>query len=361
MATVFFAAASLIAVGCFFALGGYTRWQDARSLDRACGGILPKGDIESLMGSDRLYGGTPLIPRTKSLQSCSITSRGHTRGTTGVSIDWRGEEGGAFLNIGQSGLVGDYTSTAPIGNGWSGVMTWSKPIGYASVIAECRGANKDLMVSVSSYPAQREDAFNTPQGFGDLARVATKTMERAAKKWGCDANMGRPVTSVTPPSAYKHDRIPVDQARGTCRPVAGTKLDTKGSGPAKAIETPTDNALIEDCYLLDGKGRALYHLSAYYGPYALELRESRGALLRSPAGSNRDTGSAWARSECRNFFGTARFTVTLERDALGSDTGRQPDPDLPAKLLTSFAKNAAERHGCSNVALPSTSSGDGTD
>ncbi|MEU3755555.1 hypothetical protein AB0H17_22730 [Streptomyces olivoreticuli] len=335
--------------GSFFAFGGYSRWQDERSLDRACQGLLPKEDVESLMGTQRLRGGAPIEARGGWLERCSVSSRGQ-RGVTEVNIGWRDETAGqAFLNLGHEGVFGTSNTAVPVGNGWSGTMTQSSPISHVSILSACRNSGKDLVVNVSSYPGIQKN-LDTSKKFGSLTKVATEVTARATKKWDCDAKLGNSINSVTPPIAYRKNPVPVDQSTGTCRPVAPLAAEHLG-GKMKVIETPVGNALIENCSILNEESKPLYHLAAFYGPYKDGLSGLPNA--HSPAaGSDKKQGIAWARSECRSFFGTARFTITPDYNSSEDKPYEPADPDLPSKLLTAFTKEAAQRHGCTNLSLP---------
>ncbi|MGW2368032.1 hypothetical protein ACWCZ5_20915 [Streptomyces sp. NPDC001667] len=349
------AAALAIAGTMLYTLGPYDAWRDGKSLDDTCQGLLPKNDLRSLMGVNHLRGGDSTTSRTAGSQklTCSVVSPGKSGGVTEFSVGWGRKTDGSLEAIGRSGFDDQEMNAVPIGGGWVGVITSNDHTGSVSTVSQCQGSAKQLTVNVTSHPAQREDSFNTPQGFGSLARVATETMMNAAKKWGCDAKAGTPVSAVTPPLKYWDTPSPVHDSSGTCRPISPLASEISGAGEKRTIGTPTDNGLIEECIILGAKQKPLYRLAAFYEPYSLELRDGSGVRFNdSPAGINPKTGSAWASAECKNLFGAARFTFTTERGPDGVKANESDAPDLPAKLLTAFAKDAAQRHACSDLSLP---------
>ncbi|MEV6671551.1 hypothetical protein [Streptomyces sp. NPDC051162] len=348
------AAALAIAGTALYTLGPYDAWRDGKSLDEACQGLLPKNDLRSLMGVNHLRGGDSTINRGPGAQiTCSVVSPGKSGGITKFSINWGGKTGGSLEAIGRSDFDDQGTNAVPIGGGWAGVITSNDHTGSVSTVSQCRGSTKNLTVNVSSYPAQRQDSFNTPRGIGSLARVATETMMNAAKKWGCDAKAGIPVESVTPPLKYWDSPSSVRKSSGTCRPISPLASEISGVEEKRTIGTPAGKGLIEDCLILDAKQKPLYRLAAFYEPYSLELHDGSGVRFNdSPAGNDQKTGSAWASAECKDFFGTARFTFTTERGPDGVKANESDAPDLPTKLLKAFAKDAAQRHACSGLSLP---------
>lgn len=345
----------VVAAGCFLAFGGYDYWQDQKSLDRACRGILPQSEIKALMGTDSLRAtDEPLSESTTEwLGVCSVESKEKGGGITRFRIGEAGKVGGAQQALGLTDLS-ESLNPAPIGNGWSGVLNSSLPAGYASVVLQCRGTDKDLLVSAMSYPgSKRSDLLKTSKGSGSLARMVTEAATQAATEWGCDAPLGKRIESVTPPIAYWRNPVPLQKPQGTCRPLSSMLPELRASGAREFYETPVDNAPIEDCVVIGPSDKRIYHLAAFYGPYARYLREDSGVqLYRSRAGITRNAGAAWGYAECKNFLGAARFTITTERDEKGNRVDTKGDPDLPAKLLTAFAEDATKRHGCSNLVTP---------
>ncbi|MFF7729583.1 hypothetical protein [Streptomyces sp. NPDC008001] len=342
---------ALACAGAFFAFGGYSHWQAEKLLTQTCQGILPRGELESLMMSDDLHGTSERMIEGNAgwLDGCSVKAQEGKKGTTQFGIGWSGQAGMPLSALGRVNFAGDGGTATPIGNGWTGSMTWSGGHGDASVLLACQGMDKSLLVSVRSYRGLIEDEVD--QGFGALAKVSTLAAQNAAHKWGCNAQMGDPVHSATAPLKRVRKLPPLHQATGSCRAMIPFASALSSKGIRKVIDTPLDNSLIEDCNLLDAEGNSVYRFSAYYGPYARDLLSTQALPTPSPAGLDQNSGAAWASTQCHNFFGTARFTSGLVYDSAGKASA-SVDADLQRELLAAFVKGSAERHGCSDVQLP---------
>ncbi|UQI47563.1 hypothetical protein M1P56_26080 [Streptomyces sp. HU2014] len=341
----------LACTGAYLWLGGYSHWQDKKSLDRACQGILPQSELKSLMSSD-LRGTDERMFEvgTEWLDGCTVEAREGRHGTTQLGIGWSDQVGMPLSALGRIEFAGENGAATPIGHGWTGSMTRSGSAGNASVLLECKGLDRNLLVTVRSYRGKFSETSSISQGFGSLAKVATRTAQKAAAKWDCDAPLGRPVGSVTPPVKMTRDLPSLSRASGSCRSMTSLIAALSQRKIRETLDTPEGNSLIEDCYLLDAEGHAIYRLSAYYGPYARDLLRTRAWPNPDPAGIEQKSGYAWASSQCRNFFGTARFTSGIVEN---SDKAAAPvDPGLQRELLDAFAKDSAKRHGCSGTELP---------
>ncbi|MCD9145942.1 hypothetical protein [Streptomyces albireticuli] len=341
----------LTGTGAYLWLGGYSHWQDKKSLARACQGILPRDELESLMSND-LRGTDERMFEVGSgwLDGCTVEAREGRDGTTQFGIGWSDQVSMPLSALGRIEFAGENGAATPIGHGWTGSMTRSGSAGNASVLLECKGLNKNLLVTARSYRGKFSENSSISQGFGSLAKVATRTAQKAAAKWDCDAPLGRSVDSVTPPAKMARDLPSLAQASGSCRSMTSLTAALSQRKVRKSLDTPEGNSLVEDCYLLDADGNAVYRLSAYYGPYARDLLSTRAWPNPGPAGIEQKSGYAWASSQCRNFFGTARFTSGIVEN---SDKAAAPaDPGLQRELLAAFVKDSAERHGCSGTELP---------
>ncbi|KNB51469.1 hypothetical protein [Streptomyces caatingaensis] len=338
-----------VAAGSFFAFGGSESREDGRSLADACQGALSKSDLAALLGSDRLHAGqrTDAARGAGWVDRCVVQARGGASGVVELNIGWADEAQGALSRLGRSGSSQDAVNAVPIGHGWSGTVVAGGPTADAAVLLPCRGIAKSLLVSASAASLGKDAPFRDPKTVGTLARLVTGTAERAAGKLECEAVPGTSLQTLAPPPLGGDDAVPLDRAQGTCRALRGT-----GSGSGRAVlETAADDGPIEDCFITDGHGKRLYHLGAYYGPYARDLGADPPGeqKLTSPSGTDGKTGDSWATAGCRAFFGKARFTLTSARGENASD---QDERRAQREMLTAFARDAVKRHGCTDLALP---------
>ncbi|MEU7167925.1 hypothetical protein AB0A70_25320 [Streptomyces morookaense] len=350
-------ALAVLSAGIFFAFGGYSHWKDEESLGQVCQGILPKSALKSLMGSDDLRGTSkkPLYTDgTGWLDGCSAERTAKGGGIVQFGIGWSDEAGLALESLGRDGSSETPPNAVPIGNGWYGTMTSESSFSNASVILQCSEENKNLLVTAHAYlGSKRNEIVGTPEGFGSLARVVTETAAEASKKWGCNARLGNEVHSISPPFSYWRKPNSIHQPQGSCRSMAQLASEVAEAGGTSVIEAPVGNSLVEDCYVANSAGDPVYHLAAFYGPYMRNLGASSGLpMLGASSGSVQEVGAAWAYGECKSFFGAARFMVTTTHDPSADKSSSPTGSDLPIKLLRAFTKEAAERHGCSNLALP---------
>ncbi|MFC5725014.1 hypothetical protein ACFP1Z_33220 [Streptomyces gamaensis] len=335
----------------FLATGGYTQWQDQRSLDNACRGLLPQSALKTLMGTDRLHEANDKSVKSRTsigwLDSCSIEAR--SGGSTDFSIAW-GENAGLALSILNRHDSGpDPGIAVPIGHGWSGTMKWDRESAESSVILACPTTGKSLLVSVNSL--KTHGAFDTPTRFGALAQVAIETATAAANKLRCSAQLGSPVRAIDLPLEVRRHPIPLSQAQGSCRMLRSLEPALMDQGVRGVVETPINNSLVEDCSLTNTEGEPLYHLTAYYGPYARDVPNTRAWAETEPAGINEKAGIAWATAECARFFGPARFTSGILYRSTG-ERSAPANPELQRQLVRAFSGDAVERHGCSETSQP---------
>ncbi|MEV6674188.1 hypothetical protein [Streptomyces sp. NPDC051162] len=356
LGTAIVLAALLVATGGYLYFGGYDRLQDDRSLDRACHSILPRSELKTLMKSNELRATDERMFEHDSgwFDGCSVEARDNRRATAQFSIGWGGQAG-MLLSALSRNRFGDYEGVAvPIGGGWKGTMTRSGSTINATVTMECQvgSPHKNLLVSVRSYRGTKDDA-PSDQGkrFGAMAELATQAAQKAAIAWSCKAQTGTPTHSASPSEVSWPSPVSLQQSIGSCRPLASLAPALTRHGIQKAVETPSGDSLIEDCYLLDSKDRPVYRISAYYGLYARDLLSTEGWPPSSSAGKDPKSGDAWASSDCSNSLGTARFTSGVVSGTQG-EVPTSADPNLSAELLTSFVKDAAQRHGCTNLSLP---------
>ncbi|MGK5639095.1 hypothetical protein ACSNOK_12430 [Streptomyces sp. URMC 126] len=342
-----------IGAGAFFAWGGFERIENARSVEEACQGALPKGDLSAFLEADRLRAEQrpDKVRGLGWLDQCVVLPHGKKTGLVELNIGWSHSSRLARSRLTGDAPVKDAVNDVPFGHGWSGVIRPGGVGGEAAVVLPCRGAGKGLLVSVSAFRWNRTEPLSHDRlAMAELARLTTGTAVRAADKLGCEAVPGETVGTVDPPPPVGGN-VPLDRAKGTCRalkPVGDAVASVGGRG---LEETAAPDGPIEDCYITDRQGERLYHLGAFYGPYAQDLFTNPPGHQEPASPVDERTGDSWAAAECRDFFGRARFTLTSVRGEYPSATSRADRPAQQA-LLAAFAREAVKRHGCSDLTLP---------
>ncbi|MCZ2524822.1 MULTISPECIES: hypothetical protein [Streptomyces] len=335
------AALAVVAVGggVWYA-GFHDDWREGRTLAEECDGLLPREELEPLLGA------SPLVAEEWSprewgsggpLGSCKVRAAdeevlAHLR----VFVGWTGGARGLLTDLERHQPEHAGVVTTPVGSGWQGVLNAGAGVPGAQVVLDCGkegdGAGRSLVVGVSAYPRPSEDLRGDEDRRAGLARLTARTAANAAEKWGCETKTGRDVEKVP---AAPQGPAPAGRATGTCAGI-----------DAPSIDVPADpDAPVEDCLLQDGENteKSRFRLAAYYGPYAEDARDTtlRGDLYTAPAGGG--DGTWWTTAACPQGRGTALFVVET---IYGHEGFAEPAPALERKALERFASASAQRHGC---------------
>ncbi|MFG3529875.1 hypothetical protein ACGF8B_24435 [Streptomyces sp. NPDC047917] len=229
----------------------------------------------------------------------------------------------SMLRYGSSGHL-----PVAIGAGWQGHTDFRG----TGIVLNCTNRPASLVVTVSA-----EESHENAEETGKIARLATATAERAAERWSCDAPHG----SRVPPIPVQSDSPTPGNTTGTC---AGVPAPDNDSVDWHRGVTAPGTALLETCALGETKARyeELYWFEASFGPYAQSLRTPDDGYW-GDAGSDRH--SAWASAACGR-GPRALFTVNDTEYA-------SPSRGYLRTALRAFAERAAQRHGCTDLKLPS--------
>jgi hypothetical protein len=187
-----------------------------------------------------------------------------------------------------------------------------------------------ILVSVSAQRNATGDPFTAPEQEARLARITTGTLANAAKKWGCDAELGDRVEQVPAGSVKTLKKL--GAATGTCRGVGSATFETAADGSAP----------VEDCILATDTSERQFRIAAYYGPFvkSARLETTRGREFLGKSGGS--DGLYWTTATC----GTSTALYSVE--PLDSGDGLvKPQPESELQALNVFAKRSAESHGCS--------------
>ncbi|MFE2184472.1 hypothetical protein [Streptomyces sp. NPDC059455] len=378
------------------ALTGAFVWfvgSEDRALEGACDGVLPVGEVRSVLGDDteldvtnRTEGsfgkkagsaakGAKSGESAKSAKSANSDESGAKRANS-LSVHCRvtaEDTGHIAVSIAGSprpraeyGYDDLYTAVparrtlpVPLGHGWSGLFATDTArlddaedgTATTAVLLDCARRGDSLLITVET--ALRGAAtLDDPAVRPDFVRTATATAEAANDHWGCGARLGKPVRTVgLPVNADEYE--PLLGAKGTCAAVPTASR----SAVSTARETARDRAPRESCVLGTRDGSPLYRLEAYYGPYAEDARSQytrdydyeNVTPAEKPAG-RLGQSAYWAGATCPRGAESALYLIRA--DAADGETRRRPDLAYERAALAAFAAASAEHHGCAAPSLP---------
>ncbi|MEU8870884.1 hypothetical protein AB0D24_06880 [Streptomyces javensis] len=372
------------------ALTGAFVWfagSEDRALEGACDGVLPVGEVRSVLGDDTeldvtnrtegSFGKTASgsdgsdeanesdgndgggAKRANSLSvHCRITAEdtGHIAVSIAGSPRPRAEYGYDDL---YTAVPARRTLPVPLGHGWSGLFATDTArlddaedgTATTAVTLDCARRGDSLLITVET--ALRGAAtLDDPAVRPDFVRTATATAEAANDHWGCGARLGKPVRSVGLP-VNEDEYEPLLGAKGTCAAVPTASR----SAVSTARETARDRAPREACVLGTRDGSPLYRLEAYYGPYAEDARSQytrdydyeNVTPAEKPAG-RLGRSAYWAGATCPRGAESALYLIRAA--AADGETRRRPDLAYERAALAAFAAASAEHHGCAAPSLP---------
>uniref|UniRef100_A0AAU3H3Q8 Septum formation-related domain-containing protein n=1 Tax=Streptomyces sp. NBC_01401 TaxID=2903854 RepID=A0AAU3H3Q8_9ACTN len=261
---------------------------------------------------------------------CAASARGDGDGADGVRLD---------LNICPSAAhrasgAAESASATPIGFGWNGSVVVSDQV-QVGVLVDCAPLHGDgLLVLAETRQDVRE--LSDAQVL-QVARFATESARRAAKRFTCEGALGQR------PSAVDRTPVrtrPVAKAEGTCRDIADPQ-DADRLGLTTVSERQAGRALTEACTVeLPAKD---HHgsLTAYYGPSAQQEmylgRRYPGSVPGAVTRSHHCDGALWDA-----YF---KFEELPRPDSEKRLRSTVADKDAK-RLLASFATASGARHGC---------------
>ncbi|WP_137988797.1 hypothetical protein [Streptomyces vilmorinianum] len=363
----------LLAGGLFwFAGGGYERWSTGRMLTSACDGVLPAGQVRSLLGEGPLKtggdesGGGLDDPTTSLRVVCGISRV--TERNAGKPVD----DGSVSVTINGVPTLGrearhyetfyptlrSELPPAPLGQGWNGAFGMDEDHGEAkattAVLLDCAPGRGDLLITVAvNVEGYVDDSpLDDPERRTAFARIATDTAANASRRWNCDADLGEALTTAPLP-VNKDEYVAPADAKGTC-----SGIPARGKAVARAWESGRGTTPFEACVLGDTEGRTTYRLAAHYGPYAEGARHDHAERLGDPdpiASGQRSgllgNGGYWTTATCPGSGEPAFFSLIPY-----SDKAKRSDADRAYELsvLKVFAERSAAAHRCAAPAAPTT-------
>lgn len=319
------------------------RWRFEDRLSSYCGGLLPAEQTAALTGlstdsfkNDIRRGGTRAY-----YEFCWAADQYVTvsRVPDGVRGGVPSDDVHRYFPHEPAGAL---PGPAPLRGGWRGYTDVQNTV----AALPCRDGGS-VVVTAQDDEGVQENADGTwPEVDRDkvqrIAELATATAVRAAGRWGCAADA--PAGPPRIPALHAGPDRGVAVPEGACAGLdtgADERIGwTRGSAddPHTTWETCTLGTH-EEAYQGEDEG-VLYSFSARYGTEALadriEESEYAGSTIKSPL-----YGSA----RCPGDRERARFTAHAQDDTAQAKR-------LAATALKTFARHAADRHGCTGLRIP---------
>ncbi|WP_406150391.1 hypothetical protein [Streptomyces sp. NBC_01012] len=326
---------ALVVGGLFRGLGPWADDDSGETLADTCRGALAADEAGKFFGGAELeFSGHTAEWVGEDTEHCAASARdagpNGADGSAGVRLELNIRPSAAYRASGAA----ESTSATPIGFGWNGSVVVSDQV-QAGVLVDCAPLHGDGLLVLAET---RQDARELSDAqVLQVARFATESARRAAKRFTCEGALGQRPSAV--------DRTPVQtrpvaRAKGTCRDVVGTR-DAARLGLTRVSERPAGRALTEMCSAdLPADGHHFW-LTAYYGPSAqqemyLDQRypgSVPGAVMRS----HLCDGALWTA-----YF---KFEEFPRPDSAKGVRSTVADKDAE-RLLAAFATASGARHGC---------------
>ncbi|MFC6061530.1 hypothetical protein [Streptomyces ochraceiscleroticus] len=341
-----------IIAGVLYATGVYDRWRDDMSLDDACAGTVARGDLASALGSKEVRASGAGDEGEGALAACQVHDRTSEESRLVLDIRWAGDPGRDFRLAPHPSSHTGQGAVAPLEHGWPGVASQGPNAYQVSLVMECRNRKNDaLFVNGNLLRGEHSAGAGARAAF---ARVTTETAARAAKRFGCKAASGTRITHIADPLSDEQRRV--SHAKGTCAALRPYSKEAEAAGLDAVRETAaTRNAPVEDCFVgtADDPGTPSYRALALFGPYPRMVRDAGDTTAFGNVGKSGKNHTAWATAKCPGSSDRALFTLGQIASANTSAGKRHYLPaQTEVDVLTAFAKDSADRHGCTDVRLP---------
>lgn len=225
------------------------------------------------------------------------------------------------------------TPPRPLGGGWQGYTD----LRNTGVVLPCNNKPASVVVSITG-----DESHENARESHKVAELAAATGRKASDLWSCKTELGGRIPPIAGPAMESSP----PSATGTCKGVHIAGYQSMHIDWLKESK-PSGTTPLEMCVLGEygEHSERLYTLEAAFGLYAQRMRWATGepGAMNANAGIRLDM--AWATAACP---GSARavFSIYATENA---------DPRKPflIKSLRAFAERSAERHGCTDLRLPS--------
>lgn len=341
-----------IAAQVLYSTGVYDSWRNGRTLDRACDGTLAQGGLQAALHSSSLRAGQ--VDASGYVTACRVENQesGARGGSLEVKLRWSTVAPPSDTLVWYSeDSTGIRDRTAPLGNGWPGVVRHDET-SQVMVTLDCQNQKSKALVAYG-------DLYGSDSGSAltGLGRVTTETARKAAAAHGCEVKAGKQLTRVSAPGGTD-TAVPLKQTQGSCSALRDLAATATDSGTPSALETPSDaRAPQVNCYLVTGAKKPGYGLYAYYGAAAKDFLTSQGSSLKEGYGAtHEDKNYAWATATCPQSTQPAVFVLYLLHDR---DTDTYPaghySASFAASALKAFAAGETKQRGCTDARTATSS------
>ncbi|MFG2030374.1 hypothetical protein [Streptomyces sp. NPDC048825] len=225
------------------------------------------------------------------------------------------------------------TPPRPLGGGWQGYTD----LRNTGVVLPCNNKTASVVVSIAG-----DESHENAREARKVGELAAATARKASDRWSCKTKFGGRIPSVSGPAVEDSPY----SATGTCKGIRITGYESMYIDWLKESKASSTTPL-EMCVFGEFGERCerLYNLEAAFGPYAQRLRSATD----EPGAMNADAGigidMAWATAACP---GSARAIFSIYATEYAD-----PRKAFLIKTLRAFAEPSAERHGCTDLRLPS--------
>ncbi|MFI6054115.1 hypothetical protein ACIBCO_28995 [Streptomyces violascens] len=351
-----FVAVLAIAAQVLYSTGIYDSWRDGRSVDRACGGMLAQGELDTALESSELRAESLELDDGYLAHCLVLRADSGRNGSLEMSLRWSTTKpssseafpSGSDIDNGTKGQV------APLGGGWSGVVR-NDGSAAVQVALDCRNDRSKALVAYGSFAAPGFAPSKSAAALTGLGRVTTEAARKTAAKYGCEASGGEKLTTVSSPpyGARPNPAKPLGQSTGSCAALRGLAPTAAQNDVPQAMEYPADTQTPQvNCYLATASQKPGYGLFAFYGASAKALRT--GGVPSSLKAADEPRDYAWATAKCPQSTEPASFLIThlleVHSDAITHPVPRY-SPDFANTALKAFADNEAKQRGCTDVRM----------
>ncbi|MGW8379766.1 hypothetical protein [Streptomyces sp. ODS28] len=330
--------------------------QQKKELEALCGGLAETRHLDSVLETDEVRAGHPENEGGDSgeLEECEARGPDQRRGRVTFQIGDETDAGALLREIGHRDISVPSTTSAPLGGGWPGMVTLQGDRrAHATVLLPCEEDHPEGRVAVNVTADVRGADFSEGRvQTAALARTASGTAEKVAREKGC-GNTPEERTGVIAQTPSWTEGIAATRASRSCRAVRDVAAEAKKWGITQVAETRSDrDTPVEECLLLDSRGRTVYRLTALHDVFADAFRGA--SLLREvsgPAGRDeREGGWAWGSAKCAEGAPRSLYAVSNlhETDRAFFATS----PEFETRLVNAFAKRSAERRDCEDLRMP---------
>lgn len=329
--------------------GGYSTkplWQPWWYAATLCGGYVSGSDLAELLPNERLQAGKDTFGAGHVRLRCAVNSDDQH---FVLAAEAQTEPSDVRLALGMEFTI-PHEPDYVFPKGTPGFYGEFGPV----IIQECPKLGRDSSGRKQRLVTRVFGHFVETKATPESLRIAVSVANGAAAELGCGA---KPLP--LPDHAGPSRTMALRETAGTmCDWLTRTPLPKSPSGKGWKVAAPTNmRAPITNCSLLDAKtGKSVVDLTGWYGDWTDDPFEMLlAANVTIPKGlSSRDAlmSENFGRAKARCAGESANFLAS--RNGMEEARSAQLPMSQVRSLLNSFAKDQAERRGCTGLELPGT-------